>query len=389
MALQALDVIGNNSTITLVTFTSNTLPNAHIAGNVILQAPGTLTLSGIGTTDNGSISQYLWSVDGAALAEGSSLSQSFTYSVSGVYTYSLTVLDNSDEISSIALHVVTVLADNVKPANPSNLNVSSLSTSSGTAVWSASTDNDMVAGYTVSIDGVQVNAGLVNVTNFGLTGLAPATTYTLGVQAVDRAGNRSDIVSFMFSTLSISGTHTTPGTNTNPGVNTTPGVNTASGVFSFTLPFSEMQVGETLSIRINYTGDETILGYTFEETTGRLEINDLIATAVAEGRVTITGTLTLSGGAVLTHNLVLDIVAPTAPNSTLPVQSGWIKVNPNPTENGVQYELTEDATLYTIQGIPVASIAKGSGYLSLADLPAGTYFIKTILTHSSFTVVKR
>src|SRR5207248_1391119 len=55
--------------------------------------------------------------------------------------------------------------------------------------WTASTDNVGVTGYTVFRDGVSV--GTTTTTSFSVTGLSCGTSYLLGVQAVDAAGNVS------------------------------------------------------------------------------------------------------------------------------------------------------------------------------------------------------
>ena len=58
-----------------------------------------------------------------------------------------------------------------------------------TLSWTASTDNVAVTGYRLFQGGTQV--GTSATTSYGYTGLACATTYTLGVAAVDAAGNVS------------------------------------------------------------------------------------------------------------------------------------------------------------------------------------------------------
>ena len=55
--------------------------------------------------------------------------------------------------------------------------------------WTASTDDVGVTGYRVFQDGSQV--GTSATTSFSFTGLTCGTTYTLGVAAVDAAGNVS------------------------------------------------------------------------------------------------------------------------------------------------------------------------------------------------------
>src|SRR5205085_6720604 len=55
--------------------------------------------------------------------------------------------------------------------------------------WSASTDDTAVTGYALYRDGVKV--GAVTSTSFGFTGLSCGTSYILGAEASDAAGNTS------------------------------------------------------------------------------------------------------------------------------------------------------------------------------------------------------
>ena len=79
--------------------------------------------------------------------------------------------------------------DTAPPSTPSGLAPWSATTGSVTFVWTASTDNVGVAGYDVLVDGSK--AATTGSTSATVTGLACGTTYTLGVQTFDAAGNRS------------------------------------------------------------------------------------------------------------------------------------------------------------------------------------------------------
>ncbi|PHN95709.1 hypothetical protein CSC81_19135, partial [Tenacibaculum discolor] len=77
-------------------------------------------------------------------------------------------------------------ADTTAPTVPTNLAASSVTQTSLTLNWSASTDNVGVTGYDV-YQGT-TNIGSVTGTTTNVTGLTAATTYTFSVRAKDAAG---------------------------------------------------------------------------------------------------------------------------------------------------------------------------------------------------------
>ncbi len=79
--------------------------------------------------------------------------------------------------------------DTTAPTVPTNLTSSSITTTSATVSWTASTDNVGVTGYKIFRNGTQV--GTSTSTSYGLTGLTAGTTYSITVQAYDAAGNSS------------------------------------------------------------------------------------------------------------------------------------------------------------------------------------------------------
>jgi len=78
--------------------------------------------------------------------------------------------------------------DTTAPSVPTNLAVTSKTSSSVSLSWSASTDNVGVAGYTVSYGSSNVNATGTSAT---ISGLTANTSYTFTVKAYDAAGNVS------------------------------------------------------------------------------------------------------------------------------------------------------------------------------------------------------
>jgi len=82
-------------------------------------------------------------------------------------------------------------ADTQAPSAPTNLAASSVTQSSLTLNWTASTDNVGVTGYDVFRNGTKINTSLVTATTYNVTGLTAATAYQFFVQAKDAAGNTS------------------------------------------------------------------------------------------------------------------------------------------------------------------------------------------------------
>lgn len=87
--------------------------------------------------------------------------------------------------------LVLVSSDTQAPTAPSGLAASSITQSSLTLGWTASTDNIGVAGYDVYRNGTKLNSSLVTTTSYSVTGLTAATAYQFYVQAKDAAGNTS------------------------------------------------------------------------------------------------------------------------------------------------------------------------------------------------------
>ena len=79
--------------------------------------------------------------------------------------------------------------DTVAPSRPGKPVVSAITGSGATLTWTASTDNVGVSGYDVYRGTTKV--ATASGTSYALTGLTPATAYTVSVVARDAAGNSS------------------------------------------------------------------------------------------------------------------------------------------------------------------------------------------------------
>jgi chitodextrinase len=110
-----------------------------------------------------------------------------------VYSTALTAAQIQTDMST---PVAGGAQDTTPPSTPSGLSTTAAQTSI-TLSWAASSDNVGVTGYRLYQNGSQV--GTSSSTSYVFSGLSCATSYTLGVAAVDAAGN-------------VSGTATTSGT---------------------------------------------------------------------------------------------------------------------------------------------------------------------------------
>lgn len=89
------------------------------------------------------------------------------------------------------LNDVAPVIDAIPPTAPAELVATASSSSTIDLSWSASTDNVDVTGYQVFRDDEATALGTTSGTTFSDTGLAPDSTHSYAVMAVDAAGNRS------------------------------------------------------------------------------------------------------------------------------------------------------------------------------------------------------
>ena len=91
-----------------------------------------------------------------------------------------------------------VPGDTQAPTTPTNLRQTGATETSASVAWDAASDNVAVAGYDAYRGGNRV--GTTTSTSFAFTGLSCATSYTVGADAYDAAGNRSQQATFVVST---------------------------------------------------------------------------------------------------------------------------------------------------------------------------------------------
>ncbi|SNR13857.1 S8 family serine peptidase [Tenacibaculum jejuense] len=103
-------------------------------------------------------------------------------------------------IDDLGLTATDAGSDTQAPSAPSNVQAPSVTQTTATISWSASTDNVGVTGYEVFQGSTSL--GTVTGTSANLTGLTADTSYTISVRAGDAAGNQSAAGSVTFTTQS-------------------------------------------------------------------------------------------------------------------------------------------------------------------------------------------
>src|SRR5882724_2020427 len=144
----------------------------------------------ISATPIGSTKDYVsgtWTsvdVTSAVSATGSA-----SFALTTPSTTALTIGSRESGNKSPVLVVQTTSPDVTPASAPTGLLVTATTGSSVSLSWSASTDNVGVAGYGIYRDGTLI--GSTTQTSYTIGGLSCGTTYTVGVDAYDAAGNRS------------------------------------------------------------------------------------------------------------------------------------------------------------------------------------------------------
>ncbi len=155
------------------------------------------------STDNVGVTGYDVYVDGDLNGSTTSTSYSLTgLSPETSYSVAVRAKDAAGNESGEASTSFTTGAfvDSEAPTQPTNLSSSNETTTSADITWTASTDNVGVTGYNVYVGGSL--DGTTASTSYSLTGLDPATTYSVAVEATDAAENTSTQASIDVTTLS-------------------------------------------------------------------------------------------------------------------------------------------------------------------------------------------
>ena len=147
--------------------------------------------------DNVGVTGYGIYVDGTLIGSVSGTSVSVSgFQCGRSYVIGVDARDAAGNRSGIASITLATAAcggtgggDTVAPTTPAGLTVTSTSRTSVSVRWSASTDNVGVTAYRVWRGGTLL--GTTASTSVSFTGLTCGTSYQIGIEAVDAAGNVS------------------------------------------------------------------------------------------------------------------------------------------------------------------------------------------------------
>lgn len=198
----AYDAAGNVSAAGSVSRSTSACSSAQPPDTQPPSTPGGLGTSAVGQTgmtlswaassDNVGVVGYRLFVKGSQVGTSSSTSYAFTGMSCGTsYTLGVAAYDAAGNVSGTATLTQSTGActDTQAPSKPTGLATSSITQTSATLSWTASTDNVGVTGYRVYMGAAQV--GTSSSTSYQFSGLSCGTAYTLGVAAYDAAGNVS------------------------------------------------------------------------------------------------------------------------------------------------------------------------------------------------------
>jgi chitodextrinase len=186
-------------------------PTAPTALKVTRVTSSSITVAWKSSRDNFGVAGYAVYVNGALKDRTGTTSDALsgvdcgTSYVIAVAAYDLAG-NNSQKASVIASTSPCVTAaptpppagDTQAPSAPSGLTETAATGSQVSLSWNAATDNVGVTGYRAYFGGNQ--AGSTTSTNYTFSGLTCGSTYSVGVDAVDAAGNGSTIASAVVAT---------------------------------------------------------------------------------------------------------------------------------------------------------------------------------------------
>lgn len=199
--VRALDAAGNvslasNAASATTLGAPDTVPPTQPT-NLTASAASTsqINLSWTASTDNVVVANYRVYRGGMMVATVAGTSYQDTgLSPSTTYNFNVDAIDGDGNVSplSAGASATTLTApDTTPPSTPLGLTATAVSSSQINLSWLNAIDNVAVTGYLVFRGGVQV-AALGNVTSYQDTSLAPSTTYSYRIRAVDAAGNQSN-----------------------------------------------------------------------------------------------------------------------------------------------------------------------------------------------------
>ena len=175
-----------------------TAPNGLSIG---AQSPTSITLSWNASSDNVGVTGYGHYRSGTLVGSGTENTHTYSGLACGTsYTLGVDAYDaagNRSSVSSVTA-ATSPCADTSAPSAPTGLAVQGRTQTGITVGWTASSDNVGVTGYGRYRNGSLVSSGTG--TSYTFSGLTCGTSYSLGIDAYDAAGNRSTRSSLTAST---------------------------------------------------------------------------------------------------------------------------------------------------------------------------------------------
>ena len=178
-------------------------PSAPLGLAATAASQTSISVSWTPSTDNVGVAGYGLYRGGAAAGSSPSTSFSFTgLACATSYALGVDAFDAAGNRSGRTTITTATAAcapgDSTPPSAPGSLTRTGFTTTSITVSWTASTDNVGVAGYGLYRNGS--STGSTGSLSSTFSGLTCGTSYTLGVDAYDAAGNRSTRTNLTTST---------------------------------------------------------------------------------------------------------------------------------------------------------------------------------------------
>jgi chitodextrinase len=217
LSVTASDAAGNLSQAASVQASTSPCPDTSppLMPTLLTQNGSTgtsISLSWNASLDNVLVVGYGMFVNGSQVATTSLTNGTFTgLSCGKSYTLGVDAYDAAGNHSPQASVVASTAAcappsDTSAPTAPTGLRATSVSASSVSLGWTASTDNVGVAGYNVYVDGVL--SSTTSSSAYTVSLLLCGTTHTFGVKAFDQAGNLSPLTTISATTTACAPTPT-------------------------------------------------------------------------------------------------------------------------------------------------------------------------------------
>jgi endonuclease I/chitodextrinase len=167
-----------------------TTPTNVTLSNVALTS---MDISWTTSTDNRAVTGYNVYVNDVLTAQTSSTVLNTTISnlnTNTSYKFTVTAKDEINNFSTASAPInENTLEDSAPPSVPQGVTISTITDSSFNVSWSASSDNNAVAGYDVFVN--ESLEASTSTTSYTVIGLASSTTYTVAVLAKDIDNNKS------------------------------------------------------------------------------------------------------------------------------------------------------------------------------------------------------